>query len=196
MSQPSGAHPYADKFPMLPPPPYGLVGTTKDRMTRVSILHSVAHPGFYDVIGIDSRRGKTFQTNKPCNDRDVIQTILRSELGDIDLVWKTDKADLMPCKKHEQQDKRVPKVYFIQDEDGYIKIGYSENVDKRIAGLQTSSRQKLTLLGAVRGDQSLEALYHRVFKSDRVRGEWFYPSQRLLRMIEEELADVYSSSSR
>lgn len=53
----------------------------------------------------------------------------------------------------------------------HVKIGRSDNVWGRIAGLQTASSTPLTLLLELPGDR--EAELHELFAEHRVRGEWF-----------------------
>lgn len=76
-------------------------------------------------------------------------------------------------------------VYFIQDEDGYIKIGFAVSVADRIKTLQTGSRQELRILATMAGTPKDERKLHRRFRTDHVRGEWFYPSDDLCDFIEE-----------
>lgn len=65
-------------------------------------------------------------------------------------------------------------VYFIKDEaTGFVKIGYSNNPQKRLKSLQTSSANKLTLIEAIEGNKKLEETLHTTFAEHRVRGEWF-----------------------
>ncbi len=77
----------------------------------------------------------------------------------------------------------VGHVYFIQDEDGYIKIGFALNVHDRLKSLQTGSRQELRLLASIAGSVQSEHDLHRQFSADRERGEWFRPSSDLLEYI-------------
>ena len=65
-------------------------------------------------------------------------------------------------------------VYFISDEDGYIKIGKASNVEARFNQLQTASRQELKVLAVKRGGHVLEGELHKRFSHLRVRGEWFH----------------------
>lgn len=71
-------------------------------------------------------------------------------------------------------------VYFLQDEDGFVKIGHAQDVKARVAVLQTASRQTLRLLGAMPGGRREEAALHRRFAPTRARGEWFAPTPTLL----------------
>lgn len=72
-------------------------------------------------------------------------------------------------------------VYFIQEgkgNHGYIKIGVSNNVNKRLDSLQTGNPRKLTLMASIKCDTPnnayrLEKKLHKKFKSQCIRGEWF-----------------------
>ena len=55
--------------------------------------------------------------------------------------------------------------------DNFVKIGRSDNVQDRVAALQTSSPRKVVLLGHVQGDH--EKKLHRLLAKYRVSGEWF-----------------------
>ncbi len=79
-------------------------------------------------------------------------------------------------------------VYFIQDGDkGPIKIGFSTNLEARMAQLQTSTHRKLKLLGKVEGTQRLEHDIHRHLAAHRLEGEWFTPSSEVLETINQIL---------
>jgi hypothetical protein len=76
----------------------------------------------------------------------------------------------------------VTYVYFIKSEQlGLIKIGKSTNPVKRICNMQTSTPDRLVLLGY--SDQHTEKELHHRFSSLRQTGEWFSPSEDLLRFI-------------
>jgi hypothetical protein len=65
-------------------------------------------------------------------------------------------------------------VYFIQDgENGPIKIGLSNEPDKRIGKLQTGNPRELFLRHVIPGDRAVEHQLHDRFEPARVRGEWF-----------------------
>ena len=65
-------------------------------------------------------------------------------------------------------------VYMIYcKEDNTVKIGNSINPQKRLAQLQTGNNKTLTLIGLIRGDQTLEKNIHNLFSSYRIKGEWF-----------------------
>lgn len=82
-------------------------------------------------------------------------------------------------------------VYFITDGD-FIKIGYTKNnVKKRLKQLQTSSPNKLFILGYVEGDKNTEKQIHKMFYNSivRINGEWFFPTQDILDYINENNLD-------
>ena len=78
-------------------------------------------------------------------------------------------------------------IYFIQSGDnGPIKIGYTDNnIENRLSGLQVSCPEKLTLLGCVDGDIYIEVALHKLFKTLRIRGEWFSSDPYLLKCIRD-----------
>ena len=74
-------------------------------------------------------------------------------------------------------------VYVIEcrtRDDGPIKIGYTSNLKKRLGDLQVGNPFPLVILGAVayeseKAAAEKEAYYHKKFKRDNMRGEWFQP---------------------
>ena len=86
--------------------------------------------------------------------------------------------------------KRKTYVYFIQAIDdhtgktsGPIKIGFSNNVKKRLKSLQVGNPNKLKILRKISGSKRLEKRFHRHFGWCRLYGEWFNPTQELLNVI-------------
>lgn len=78
-------------------------------------------------------------------------------------------------------------VYFIQGDPGTpIKIGFSAwaEIKYRISNLQSGNPQTLRLLCAAPGDRYWEKALHHEFATDRVRGEWFACSDKLLALVE------------
>lgn len=76
-------------------------------------------------------------------------------------------------------------VYFISHDHGPIKIGKARDVKKRLSSLQTSCPHRLSVLGIMPSDGSLEGKLHRQFSTLRMRGEWFRRDARLLDFIKE-----------
>lgn len=78
------------------------------------------------------------------------------------------------------------KVYFIQEKDKrIIKIGHADDVYSRIKELQTGNSDELELLHWTTGGRALESYLHEKFEGLKKRGEWFYPDNKLLDLIEE-----------
>lgn len=82
-------------------------------------------------------------------------------------------------------------VYFIADEDGYLKIGYSHDPQARLAQLQTASRQTLRIITTVAGDIPTEKSLHALFADAHVRGEWFAPTERLVAFMSDLIGFPY-----
>jgi len=75
-------------------------------------------------------------------------------------------------------------IYFIQQGiDGPIKIGTTDDINKRIATLQTGSPHKLRLIGVIEGDQEKERQLHNFFSAYRLTGEWFAPDKMMFDYI-------------
>lgn len=81
---------------------------------------------------------------------------------------------------------RQPVVYFIRSGD-LIKIGTTVCLPGRIGALATHGPEQPELLLAVPGDHTQERQVHALFRGDRVRGEWFRPSEQLLAFIAERM---------
>jgi len=81
----------------------------------------------------------------------------------------------------------VREVYFVQAfELKLIKIGVTNNTQRRIVSMQTLSPDRLAVLGVQlcpRGG-ALEKRLHRQFAHLRDHGEWYLPSPDLLSYIE------------
>jgi transcriptional regulator of acetoin/glycerol metabolism len=75
-------------------------------------------------------------------------------------------------------------IYFIQQGiDGPVKIGFTENIEKRISSLQTASPHKLRLIGSIDGDAEKERQLHNFFSAYRLAGEWFSPDRTMFDYI-------------
>lgn len=82
-------------------------------------------------------------------------------------------------------------IYFIQNETTKaIKIGYSTDVQKRLAQLQTAVAEKLILIGQITGEIEHERALHDRFREHHLRGEWFRGDAGLA----EELAAMSEKS--
>jgi hypothetical protein len=68
-------------------------------------------------------------------------------------------------------------VYFIgvviNDEIERVKIGYSRDVDKRLATLVAENAYPLRVLGVLPAKPDREFILHRAFREFRLHGEWF-----------------------
>ena len=81
---------------------------------------------------------------------------------------------------------KIPKPYtniYAIRMGGFVKIGKSDNVRKRLATLQTACPQELELLGQMRASPSLERLIHRSIDKYRAHGEWFFLGNPTVDMV-------------
>lgn len=66
------------------------------------------------------------------------------------------------------------RLYFIWDGDKYVKVGASEDPERRLKQLQTSSPRKLTLVWSFPFENADdESFAHEMFQWSHVMGEWF-----------------------
>lgn len=78
------------------------------------------------------------------------------------------------------------RIYFLKAYCGrYVKIGYATDVAKRVTSLDLSHPEPLTLLGSVPGNMRIEKFFHRKFRDQRARGEWFHLTEDLNQQIRE-----------
>lgn len=77
-----------------------------------------------------------------------------------------------------------PVVYFIRSGE-LIKIGTSENLPSRYSTFATSGPEQPEILLVIAGDHTQERQVHALFAADRVRGEWFRPSDALMAFIDD-----------
>lgn len=83
-------------------------------------------------------------------------------------------------------------IYFIQAENGLIKIGFSKNVTSRLSNMQVRSPLKLTLLSTIKGTVVMEKELHYKFSKFREHGEWFKPTQDIINFIANPNIEFYS----
>jgi hypothetical protein len=78
------------------------------------------------------------------------------------------------------------RVYFLHCVDCHlVKIGVSRDYRKRWHELERTTEHILDVLGSFEGDRQVEADVHAMFREDRVEGEWFRSSERLLTFIRD-----------
>lgn len=84
-------------------------------------------------------------------------------------------------------------IYFIQcGNNGPIKIGQTDNdVEQRMAQLQIGCPYELRLLWVYTGDDFTEFQIHVELSHERIRGEWFHPSESVFCFIESEMSNYY-----
>jgi hypothetical protein len=63
-------------------------------------------------------------------------------------------------------------VYFLRHND-LVKIGFSDDISRRLGNLRNMSPVPLELVGWMPGGKDVEAHLHSIFRSTRDSGEWF-----------------------
>lgn len=80
---------------------------------------------------------------------------------------------------------RKRRVYFARRSDGLIKIGSSMNVKQRLAQLSAGTAESLELLGHIDGSYLFEKQIHRKLAAHCKYGEWFSPSEEVVKCIDD-----------
>jgi len=84
-------------------------------------------------------------------------------------------------------------LYFIQAENGLIKIGISTSPAERALSLASNNSEKITVLGLIKASRfelgKLEREHHERFKKERSHGEWFHPTEELLNVAKSNSID-------
>lgn len=76
-------------------------------------------------------------------------------------------------------------IYFIEAVGvDLVKIGYANNIERRMLGFQTASAVPLNLLGVAPGGHERERELHELLSDYRHHGEWF----RRCRMLDDVIA--------
>ncbi len=87
------------------------------------------------------------------------------------------------------RDQRRGSVYFIACDNRFVKVGFTENVDARLADLQVGCPFELRVLGAMPDiHEEVERWFHAVLRFEHVRGEWFNltdPIRLLIQRVNE-----------
>jgi hypothetical protein len=74
----------------------------------------------------------------------------------------------------------------------FVKIGFAEDIGKRLATLKTSSPLEYKLLAQMRGTLLVERGLHFALESSRERGEWFRFDERVASVV-QKFGDAFSS---
>lgn len=80
---------------------------------------------------------------------------------------------------------RVPReqvIYFLRG-GGLIKVGTTDQLRARIRGIQSMSPVRLDLIMVAPGDVEREEIIHQRLQHSRHHGEWFEPSDALIRVM-------------
>lgn len=77
-------------------------------------------------------------------------------------------------------------IYFIQGIDGGpVKIGWTQDLDKRKRQLQVGSPVRLSIVAKIPGTKEDELKLHSRFGGINSHGEWFYPRKELIAFVDE-----------
>ncbi len=104
-------------------------------------------------------------------------------------IWGVEEQPGEPFIPRAWKHEKIGWIYFVGVDDGHspIKIGWAEDVGKRMKQLQIGNWKDLVTFGEISGGKLLEHWLHKQIKEHHIRGEWFArtPALMWLRRLEE-----------
>ena len=136
------------------------------------------------IVGVDPRTLRNWrhrgEKEKRGLYRKLVDTVQRAE--------SEVRAEACETLRFESSCEKSQRIFicFIQGEiTRLIHIGETQELPhQRLSALQLNSPDKLKLLKGIQATKGDAAQLHQEFAEDRKHGEWFYPSQRLVKFIE------------
>ncbi|QIG75050.1 hypothetical protein EVC14_052 [Rhizobium phage RHph_I3_18] len=76
-------------------------------------------------------------------------------------------------------------VYFMREIGGagLIKIGFSDQPERRVSTIKYQEEKNVEILAVIDGGRTVERMLHSQLEGDRVSGEWFEPTERVLELV-------------
>jgi hypothetical protein len=72
-------------------------------------------------------------------------------------------------------------VYLFHDEhQNLLKIGFTENPQRRFKEIKNANTNKITFIGYFEGSRTNESILHNIWKKYRKRLEWFYYADEIV----------------
>ena len=87
------------------------------------------------------------------------------------------------AKQLNDADIEVCGTYFLRSGE-FLKIGYTSALGRRVSELETSSANKMEVVGFLPGSRELEMRLHRAFHRLRHKGEWFRYESPLVEFVD------------
>lgn len=93
---------------------------------------------------------------------------------------------------------RPQSIYFIQcnGTDGPIKIGIAVDPNRRLSELRIGCPYPMQMLATCPGDDMLERQLHATFRDDRIHGEWFTCTPKLLELARDIRREMSTAMAR
>lgn len=80
-------------------------------------------------------------------------------------------------------------LYFLEAENGLIKVGITNNINRRVNQLQRELNTKIRVLKLIDGKSAYEKVIHNLYSDDNIiykgQTEWFHPTHKLIKFISD-----------
>jgi hypothetical protein len=80
-------------------------------------------------------------------------------------------------------EKPASTVYFVRI-GKFIKIGFTTDLERRLAGLRGASAERMSVLLTIPGERDVEQRLHKLFAAQRVRNEFFHDAMPIRNFID------------
>lgn len=157
-----------------------LYGVSKDDLLKISTIKKRTTDKEFELFISCMTKEKTILFNNGTSTYSIqhIATLLRKGYK----IVSEGKHPTSSCSRKERSS------LYLLESAGYYKIGVTldSSIDRRILQLQTGNPNIITLIcktGTISNAYELEALLHKKYKNNNVRGEW-------ITLSAEELASV------
>lgn len=92
---------------------------------------------------------------------------------DIKKWLSADAAEILLEKEAQDWIDSTGHVYFVRNDRGNVKIGYTTDIDQRLTKFRNAAPDTFSVLLMVSGTPTLERYFHQKFAAQRIAREWF-----------------------
>jgi hypothetical protein len=122
--------------------------------------------------GMEEHFFNNFFTNKQNRTYPMYDMTLKASIALETIYLMSDKSERSNCDINKPiEDNDV--VYFISNNKGSVKVGYTNAIRTRLAAIQLGCDSYCEIIATIKGGKDLEKQAHDFFKIKRLSGEWF-----------------------
>ena len=159
--------------------------------SRIIFINPSSLDDYWDVSLFDLEEGSSSGFKRPISTKGLDEFV---DLRDFEIEYSSPRQKTI-CDDDCEDDEEIqgmPCVYFIYSpENNRVKIGTSDNVQRRFNSIRTMSPVPLILIGSIEGSYEKESSLHRRYDSSRTHGEWFAVDDVLNKFLVSLFGEVW-----